>query len=163
MLLQVELSGLPGLLEFRLHDCQLVLTDGSDCNLFDFFLVRNNIHVNETLEREAVLLDVKLGADQLVDLGPVVGLELGATEGRDDGHGTAEGVYEFLELAENWIVGHRLLESAYNLGVFSRFLLNNVSLDPNETRIELVLGVGLPVTERPPHEAPVKQVFSEVI
>ena len=161
--LQFELGGFPGLLEFGFHGGQLVLTDGSDGNLFDFFLVGNDVHVDETLEGEAVLLDVELGADQLVDLGPVVGLELGATEGRDDGHGTAEGLYELLELAENWIVGHGLLESAHNLGVFSGFLLDDISLDSDETRVEFVLGVGLPVTERAPHEAPVKQVFPEVI
>lgn len=150
-------------MQFRLHESELVLTDSSDRNHFDFFLVRNDIHVNQTLQCEAILLDIELSTDQLVNLGPVVGLELGPTERCDDRHGTAECLDQLLELSQDWIVGHGLLKSADNLGVFGCLLLDNVSLDPDEAGLELVLGVGLPVTERSPHEAPIQQVFSEII
>ena len=83
----------------------------------DVLLELDCIQINERLECELWVHNVKVCVDQVLNLLPVVLLQVVITKGHHNRHSTLEGVYKLLQFLLDWVLFEVLFKSQADLAV----------------------------------------------
>jgi len=130
-----------------------MLLDSLDRNGNYIFLILVDIQVNQSLEVEIWISNIKVLFDKTFDLSPMVISKFVSTESLYNRHGFFESGNQLFQLHTDWIWVEVLLNSDTILGEFIRKGSDLIDLDISEGGFVPVFVILLPLFKTSPHEA----------
>jgi hypothetical protein len=125
------------------------------------FLELHSIQVDQRLEGELGISDVKVTVYQVLYFFPMVLLQGVITEGSHNWHRTLESINHFFKPSLNGIVLEVFLKSEANLGIVVSLSRDFLGLNVVELRLDPDLLQFFPLLEGAPHHATKGEVFSQ--